>query len=274
MIAFWDWFTSLDWSLFLPELLGKAAGFFLGFAVSWYLLFRRKLKEIQRFQEGDSDDVLFQMHKLVPLADGDVGLLFRNIGPRTTVNQLYDNPAARDIVTDLNKKTTLANPILATEGTGGFEVLNIAFGFIAGTLALTPFPRQTWLFAMTCEDRQAVRKQCVRCFLIQPEDLQCFADWTWCSTKVRVERPYHWFRIVALHRIALEWKREQETTAIADRQSSAMPLVDKQVQHPRVRKLSAGIYSDETLIDTPVKIEWSEHLKHLREMGMKLDLPE
>ena len=55
---------------------------------------------------------------------------------------------------------------------------------------------------MTCEDRHVVRKRCVRCFLIRPEDLRRFGDWTWCCTKVRVEKPWHWYRVVALHCIA------------------------------------------------------------------------
>lgn len=275
MDTLWHYLQSLEWHRLIPELVGKAAGFLLGFAASWFLLFRRRLKEIQRFQQGDSDDIIFQFHMLVPREDGQVALLFRNVGPKTTVNKLYDNPAARDLFKSLADKTSLADPVLATESTGGFEVLNDCFSQLAGHLALTPFPREIWLFAMTCEDRQIVRKKCVRCFLIRPDDLAKFEDWQWCCTKVRVERTWHWFRVVALHRIALVRRAELEQSKreAAAGKEAGMPLVNKQTRHNRIKEMSAGVNTEEKLVNEPVIIAWPKHLAELKKMGMVLELP-
>lgn len=54
------WISELEWSRLIPELVGKGLGFMLGFAASWYFLFRKRIRELQRFQQGDSDDILFQ----------------------------------------------------------------------------------------------------------------------------------------------------------------------------------------------------------------------
>ncbi|WP_417746013.1 hypothetical protein [Rosistilla oblonga] len=280
MQMFFDWLSTLQWERLFPEVLGKALGFLSGFAASWFLLFRKRLNALQRMQAGDSDDFIFQMHQLTPVDDASPAtgssdkyvLLFRNVAPKTTLNDLYDNIAVRDEINKLADQTTLSNPILQTDGTLGFEMLNDALGHIAGLLATTPFERQTWLFAMTCEDRQFVRKKCVRCFLIRPADLQRFADWNWCRDHLSVEKPWHWFRVVALHRIACVWQDEQKLAAEEAKSSrdKDMPLVDHQVRHDRVRMLSVGLHDGERPIDAPYQIDWSQHLPSLEKMGLPL----
>ena len=279
---YWDWFVSLEWSRLLPELLGKGLGFLLGFAASWFLLFRRRWKELQRFQQGDSDDLIFQLHVLHPLdgtpgaVPGEVALLFRNVGPKSTVHQVYDNPVARDLMRTIADATSLSSPVLRTEGTQGFEVLNDALSFFAGHAAFTPFAREPWLFAMTCEDRKLVRKKCIRCFLIRPADLARFLDWNWCSTHVRVERPWHWFRVVALHQIAKEWQAEQRAHAVEAAagggalQPTAMPLVDRQLRHDRIRTLSLGLMTAEIPATEPVRVDWASHTAQLAQVGLRL----
>ncbi len=281
MQTLFDWLSTLQWERLIPELLGKALGFLTGFAASWFLLFRRRLNALQRMQSGDSDDFIFQMHQLYPKREDQNGvdsresfvLLFRNIAPKTTLNDLYDNIAVRDVVKRIADQTTLSDPILKTEGTLGFELLNDALGHIAGLLATTPFERKTWLFVMTCEDRQFVRKKCVRCFLIQPADLERFADWNWCRDTVLVEKPWHWFRIVALHRIACVWTEERQMTLEESKYSrdNEMPLVDRQVRHDRVRMLSVGIHEDEKPVGQPYRIAWESHLTSIQEMGLSLE---
>ena len=280
MQSFIDWFYSLEWERLIPELVGKALGFLTGFATSWFLLFRRRLNDIARLQSGDSDDFIFQMHSLCRLPESEnresetdkYVLLFRNIAPKTTLNYLYDNLAIRDTIKKLAENTTLRDPILKTEGTLGFEVLNDALGHIAGLLAPTPMDRETWMFAMTCEDRQFVRKNCIRCFLIKPADLDLFHDWNWCRDNVLVEKPWHWFRVVALHRIACCWREEQDLAAQEATQSREkdMPLVDRQVRHDRVRLLSVGINTTERPVGQPHKIDWSKHVPDLAKMGLPL----
>ena len=266
-----DWST-IDWSLMIPEFAGKCAGVIAGFAVSWFVLVRRRFKALEKAQRGDSDDLIFQAHFLLPFDTEDRDdrvLVFRNIAPKTTVNELYDNIAVRQAVKDLAAKTQLRSPILQTEGTMGFELLNDAMGHIAGLMALSAAERENWLFAMTCEDRQIVRKQCVRCFLVKPVDLEKFEDWKWCTRHVRVEQPWHWFRVVALHQIALESRREQDAEAKRLQQGS-MPLVDNQHQHARIRTVSIGIHGGERAIGQPHVIDWAAKSKPLSKLGLEL----
>jgi hypothetical protein len=264
MEQFWDWLQHLEWHRIIPETVGKAAGFLLGFVASWFLLFRRKLQELKRFNEGESDEILFQMHKLAPVENspGDVILLFRNVGLKTTINQLYENTAARELVHKLADGTTITEPILRTEGTPGFEVVNDALGYIAGYLSLTPFDRENWLFMVTCEDRQVVRKRCIRCFLIKPEDLERFADLNWCLTHVKVEKPWHAYRILSLHAVARHWQKEKklpdQLVGWKARPDGSSPGARLKAHHERIRVLSVGLHKGEMPIGEPLAVNWDD----------------
>jgi hypothetical protein len=277
MEQMWDWLQHLEWHRVIPETVGKAAGFLLGFVASWFLLFRRKLQELRRFNTGESDEILFQMHKLVPLGDSamDVELIFRNIGVKTSINQLYENTAARDLVHKLADGTSITEPILRTEGTPGFEVVNDALGHIAGYLSLTPFERENWLFMVTSEDRQVVRKRCIRCFLIRPEDLGRFADLQWCLTHVKVEKPWHAYRVLSLHSIARYWENEKKIPDQIEgwktRSESHHPA-GQRPRHERIRIISVGLHKGEKPIGEPVTINWNE-LKSLVEAMQTIDHP-
>lgn len=285
-----DWLLNLEWQRLIPELIGKGLGFLLGFAASWFLLFRRHLLDLRKLQSGDSDDVLFQLHQLCPFpapqnasppetatAGSDANpqqftLIFRNVTPSTTVDRMYDNQAARRLLREMADATSLQDPVLQSSGTVGFEIVNDALGHVAGHLAVSPFERETWLFMMTCEDRQLVRKKCIRCFLIRPDDLERFYDWGWCSRRVRVEKPWHWFRIVALHFIAKEYRQqlERESKNRADR-SLDQPLVDPQLAHDRIRLLSVGLSRNEQPIDSQA-VNWQAHLDRLQSLGLNLNV--
>jgi len=292
---FQAWLLDLEWRRLLPELIGKGLGFLAGFAASWFFLFRRRLRDLQRFQQGDSDDVLFQAHYLLPVDSARVAssqgleveqssgvissevvsppvvqLVFRNVVAKLTVNLLYDNPAARELVKELTEKTSLNDPVLPTEGTLGFELLNDAAGFVAGRLAASPFPRKLWLFCMTCEDRTVVRRRCVRCFLIQVEDLKRFADWSWVRACVRVERPWHWFRLVALHRIARRWQAEEEQFSRMET-DHAMPLIDTHAVHRHVIPLSLGLPDNEVAVADPFQIDWVQHQSAMKNWSVLLE---
>jgi hypothetical protein len=266
-----------NWSVFIFEALAKAVGVLTGVALSWFLLFRRRLKALEKLQRGDSDDVLFQAHYFYPLSPSDgstdasrVQLLFRNVAEKRTILQLYDNPAAAELVRKLGDETTLNQPILPTLGTIGFEVLNDAAGWISGSVATSPIPRSVWLFCLTCEDRYAVRKRCVRGFLIKEADLRKFHDWDWCRNKVSVERPWHWFRIVALHRIARLYADQQRIHSGMS-EPNAMPLVDDQVKHRRILPLSLGLIDGESPISDPLLPDWATLLASLQAKGLTLE---
>jgi hypothetical protein len=263
-----DWFINAA-----GEVGGQSIGVILGFIASWFLLLRKRRLALNRLTRGDSDDVLYQAHYLIPVPGSDRFVLaFRNLAPTLKLDMLYDNPAAGDIVRELADRTTLENPVLKTEGTLGFEVLNDAFGHIAGVLATTPFEREAWLFAMTCEDRQVVRRKCIRCFLIRPQDLERFADWDWCRSKVLCEHSWHWYRIVALHQIALQWQAEEIVMRNRDLSKDGLPLVDNHAVHRRIRPMSAGVFPKELPIGEPVAIPWPRQERELKRLGLHLNV--
>jgi hypothetical protein len=264
--TFDDW----DWNLFWPEVLGKCVGVGLGILLSWYLVVRRRVQSMMRLQQGDSDDLLFQAHYLHPLENGGVQLLFRNVAEKRTIEQVYDNPAAVALIRQLGDLTTLNNPLLPTQQTIGFEILNDAASWISGSLATSPAERTVWLFCLTCEDRTVVRKRCVRAFLIRPADLKRFYDWNWCKLSVFVERPWHWFRIVALHRIARLWA--DQCLIFHDQNSSPdlMPLVDDQYTHRRITPLSLGLAATDCPIATHQSVPWTQHLESSRAAKLEL----
>lgn len=166
--------------------------------------------------------------------------------------------------------TSLKDPVLRTEAQLGFEVLNDAFDRIAGHLATTPFSRETWLFAMTCEDRKVVHRKCVRCSSSAGE-LEQFANWRWCRDDVRCEQPWHWYRVVALHQMAKQWQKEEQAAHNPEPKTQGMPLVDKHATHRRIRPLSAGIYTNEKAVGMPSHDPLGVADEEIEETGLNLD---
>ena len=89
-----------------------------------------------------------------------------------TIDQFLDNVALRRLTRSLAEKATLVDPILPTEGTAGFEIVNDIVNSVAGSLASSPFRRDQWLLAVTCEDQRVVRKCCIRALLVRRSDLE------------------------------------------------------------------------------------------------------
>ncbi len=126
-------------------------------------------------------------------------LQLRTVLPTRTIDQLLDNVALRRVTRHLAEQASLADPILATEGTAGFEIVNDVVNNVAGSLASASFRRDPWLLALTCEDRKVVRKCCIRVLLIRQSDLDRLASWDWCREHVMVEEWYHFWRVVTYH---------------------------------------------------------------------------
>ena len=112
----------------------------------------------------------------------------------------------------------MRDPVLATDGTAGFEIVNDIVNSVSGGLASSPFPRDQWLMAVTCEDRKVVRKCCIRVLLVRRADLERMASWDWCREHILVEVWYHFWRIVTLHQIALRFQEEQAGRSKAEHQ--------------------------------------------------------
>ena len=276
-----SWFQGVDLrevARFLGEKLLE--GIFQAIAVvviGWLVLYR----QWRQLTQGRSDQVVFSANLLTPIVEPSAGaagvdlyqLQLRTVLPPRTVDQILDNVALRRVIRQLAEQATLADPILATEGTAGFEIVNDILNSVAGSLASASFPRDQWLLAATCEDRKVVRKCCIRVLLIRRSDLERMASWDWCREHVLVEEWYHFWRIVTLHQIALRHREEQDRQKQAraqDIRENLLPLVDRQAHHPRVRALSLGINVDEPIIKTPITVDWTKYLPQIAEMGLKL----
>ena len=245
--------------------------------LGWLVLYR----QWRQLTQGRSDQVIFSANLLTPIEPAAAGspggdryvLQLRTVLPPRTVDQLLDNVALRRLTRRLAEQASLADPILATSGTVGFEIVNDFVNCVSGSLASAPFRREPWALAVTCEDRKVVRKCCIRVLLIRRDDLQRLASWDWCRDHLLVESWYHFWRIVTLHQIALRFHEEQERQKemrARDIQQNLLPLVDSQAHHPRVRPLSLGINVDEPIIKTPVAVDWERYLPQIAAMGLKL----
>ncbi len=278
MAAWWQGLDVRAIGLWIAEKLFE--GLLQAIAVvvlGWLVLYR----QWRQLTQGRSDQVVFSANLLTPIdGDGDVAasegryvLQLRTVLPPRTIDQLLDNVALRRVMRGLAEQATITEPVLATEGTAGFEIVNDVVNNVAGSLASSPFPREPWLLAITCEDRKVVRKCCIRVLLVRRDDLERLASWDWCRDHILVEEWYHLWRVVTLHQIALRYQSEQaalEQARGADIQANLLPLVDSQAHHPRVRALSLGISTRESSIKPPRAVDWDRYLPQVAAMGLKL----
>jgi hypothetical protein len=245
--------------------------------IGWLVLYR----QWRQLTQGKSDQIVFSANLFSPLgepdhrsADGERYLLqLRSVMAPKTIDQFVDNVALRRLTRSLAETATLVDPILATEGTAGFEIVNDIVNSVSGSLASSPFRRDQWLLAVTCEDRRVVRRCCIRVLLVRRIDLDRLASWEWCRRHVLVEEWYHYWRIVTLHQIALRFQEEQRRQNQSREQNirdNLLPLVDSQAQHPRVRMLSLGINIEEPIIKPPIEVDWDRYLPQIADMGLKL----
>jgi hypothetical protein len=276
-----SWFLSLNARDVLFFLGGKLLeGLLQALAVvvvGWMVLYR----QWRQLTQGRSDQVVFSANLLTPIngtADGAAGidryvLQLRTVLPPRTVDQVLDNVALRRLTRSLAETTSVVDPILPTEGTAGFEIVNDFVNSVAGGLASASFPRDSWLLAVTCEDRKVVRKCCIRVLLVRRADLERLLSWDWCREHIAVESWYHYWRIVTLHQIALRFQEEQKRQGPSrseDITENRLPLVDSQAHHTRIRALSLGINTDEPIIKPPVAVDWNRYLPQVAAMGLKL----
>ncbi|HZW30039.1 MAG TPA: hypothetical protein VFF52_04980 [Isosphaeraceae bacterium] len=247
--------------------------------IGWLVLYR----QWRQITQGRSDQVVVSANLLTPIdgaatAPGSPAgdryvLQLRTVLPPRTIDQILDNVALRRLTRRLAEQASLTDPILATSGTAGFEIVNDIVNSVAGSLASAPFRRDPWLLALTCEDRKVVRKCCIRVLLVRRDDLQRLASWDWCREHVLVESWYHYWRIVTLYQIARRFQEEQERQTQArdqDIKENLLPLVDSQAHHPRVRLLSLGINVDEPILKPPVAVDWERSLPRIAALGLKL----
>jgi hypothetical protein len=245
--------------------------------IGWLVLYR----QWRQLTHGKSDQVIFSANlftrldaQMQPATDEEQYVLqLRTVLAPKTIDQLLDNGALRRLMRNLAETATVEDPILATEGTAGFEIVNDIVNNVSGSLASSPFRRDQWLMAVTCEDRRVVRKCCIRVLLVRRADLERMASWEWCRGHILVESWYHYWRIVTLHQLALRFGEEQaraEKGSASDIMANLLPMVDRQAHHRRIRILSLGLNVDEPIIKTPLPVDWDRYLPQVAELGLKL----
>jgi hypothetical protein len=282
--AWWHGLDARAIAIWVAEKL--FAGLFQAIAVvviGWLVVYR----QWRQLTQGRSDQVMFSANLLTPIdGDGDGGptsadspkdgryvLQLRTVLPPRTIDQLLDNVALRRVMRGLAEQATIIDPVLATDGTAGFEIVNDVANNVAGSLASSSYPREPWLLAITCEDRKVVRKCCIRVLLVRRDDLERLASWDWCRERILVEEWYHFWRVVTLHQIALRYRQEQaglERARGEDMKENLLPLVDSQAHHPRVRALSLGINTREPSIKPPRAVDWDRYQPQVAAMGLSL----
>jgi hypothetical protein len=245
--------------------------------IGWIVLYR----QWRQLTQGRSDQVIFSANLLTALdrppgspAEGERHVLqIRTVLPPKTVDGLLDNVALRRLTRRLAEQATLVDPILATDETAGFEIINDIVNCVSGSLASSPYRRDPWLLVVTCEDRKVVRKCCIRVLLVRRSDIERLTSWEWCREHILVEEWYHYWRIVTLHQIALRFNEEQnrrERGRTQDIQENRLPLVDRQAHHPRIRTVSLGINVDEPIIKPSLQVDWDRYLPQIADLGLKL----
>ena len=263
-----EYLQQLDWVSILQNALEKLATIATGLVLAWFFFVR----QFWRLQAGDTDDILFQAHYLSP-KDGKYVLLFRTVAPPTTIKKAYDNIAAQRMIKQLANQTSLDDPVLKSEGSIGFEIVNDLVNYLSGVLAVGNHAREVWLAAVTCEDRKLAPKKCIRVFLIREPDLTRFADWHWCKGNLFVEAPWHFFRIVALHAVARQFQAEKlaatkENAAVNSSRDGL--LVAPRAKHERIRRLSLGLPTTELPIGAASLPDWNAAEAYLKGAGVSL----
>ena len=100
--------------------------------------------------------------------------------------------------------------------------------------------------------------------MIPPADLIRFGDWDWYKT-LYLERWWPYFRVYALHRIALMYLDESARARDAPR--DLMPHVHDQAGHKRVVAVSVGINPTEVIVGIPARVDWDQVAPSLRILG-------
>ena len=244
--------------------------------IGWLVLYR----QWRQLTQGRSDQVVFSANLLTPIGEPSAGvprdrflLQLRTVLPPRTVDQLLDNVALRRVIRSLAEQASLTDPILATEGTAGFEIVNDIVNSVAGSLASASFRRDQWLLAVTCEDRKVVRKCCIRVLLFAAAISSAWRPGTGAASTSMVEEWYHFWRIVTLHQIALRFQEEQERqqgiASRISRRTSCRWSIARRIIRESARS-SLGINVDEPIIKTPLAVDWDRYLPHIAELGLKL----
>lgn len=247
-----DGFLKLAEQNFATEIFAFLLGAVLVGAYSFIARRLRLARDQKRLELGmDTDRVFCQLNLLEPQPDGRFALRLFNLPGSSTVQQLYrTNEATALYVRKLVNKTTLAEPILNFEGQRGKNALHEIFNHFACILGSLSHEMRVWLFIATCEDGDYVERKRIRCFLISEADLERFEEWDFAKS-VFVFNPIHSFRLIALHKIAVQRREKRSGGEMIGPMVAAVP-----VKFP--------------LHKEPVAVDWSkeEERKALADTGL------
>ena len=161
-------------------------------------------------------------------------------------------------------------PILATEGAAGFEIVNDIVNCVSGRLASSPFRRDQWLMAVTCEGPEGRAEMLYPRTPRAPRTSSVWhrgsgaAGTSWSRRGITTGESSH---SISWQLRFQEEQRRQERGSAQDIQANRLPLVDRQAHHPRIRILSLGLNVDEPIIKTPLQVDWERYLPRIRGAG-------
>ena len=196
-------------------------------------------------------------HRPAPAGDERYLLQLRTVLPPRTVDQLLDNVALRRVMRHLAEQATLTDPVLATEGTAGFEIVNDIVNSVAGSLASSPFPRGPMAAGGHLRGPEG-RPQVLHPGAPGPPRRPRAHGILGLVPRARPGRG-----VVSLladrhpppDRASASRRNRRGRSRRAPRTSrqNLLPLVDRQAHHPRVRALSLGINVEEPIIKPPLR---------------------
>ncbi len=183
------------------EILAGLIGLLLGGLIAWAISGWRFFRAMQRLKAGDlKDQVLMQSHELLPHPEGAEVLCFTTELVFSSLSEILPNPALSKLYLEAARKTTEAQPLIrSTDEMAGKAIRD----FVNHASAQIQHLDGEYLFLLTRESQDDVKRKLIRVFLIPPELLRRFLNWDNVMT-YRVENDHHWPRLLNLHLIARE----------------------------------------------------------------------
>ncbi|MEM6912318.1 MAG: hypothetical protein AAF555_12155 [Verrucomicrobiota bacterium] len=227
------WLVISDWMDFIPEWMAQGVVTLLVVPLSLFLWSWWRAKRGLR-----TDEIVAQYNLLAKKPDGTEVLLLRSInvpGYGEVEGLLGNQVVARKVKRQAEKKTW-PDPLIRLRGREGNTARATLFGKVMGANFDPRGPKEMFLGFLTCESIPKAAKidRKIRLMLIRAADLRRFLDSDWAKS-LHTERPSHFWRVVALQRLAMEvfvekgerWREEFEMTPpVAASREETFPVAE------------------------------------------------
>jgi hypothetical protein len=243
------------------RVLASLAIFFIGGLLGWAGHKWRQYRLHRQIERGDARDVATIEKILIDRDEsGRETMRIRTCG-RDPIEQIFPNPAAREVFHERTIATTPANRLISMEGKMGSYLLQELAIWVCGQVGERSFPHHIWLMAVVCEPASFGGHQSSTVLLIRRDDLVKFREWPTCRD-IHVEHGGQGERILTLLSVADEFDRQSE--AIAKRQAEGRRPNFEETMYLLDLALDPGV------VDLPSKpVPWSRFEDSLKARGLE-----